>query len=277
MDNGYDYVYLSLGAGVQSSALLVLSNLGLRHCPQAAAAIFADTGFEPPWVYQHLEILKKWSKIPIHVVQNGNLHKDILNATFRGKRQRFVAIPAYTSDSVGKESPLRRQCTREYKVDAIEKKLKELIGVAKGGRVKIKVGALIGMSVDEVGRVRPNPKKWIENLYPLVDNGITREGCKNLLREVGLPIPGKSACIGCPYHDDAYWHDLKSNHPQEWRQAVEFDKAIRDMTASGIERPVFLHRSLVPLAMVELNPKKKVEALGLFDSFGDECEGLCGV
>ncbi|KKM78901.1 hypothetical protein LCGC14_1355330 [marine sediment metagenome] len=42
-----DFTYISFGAGVQSTALLIMSNLGLKDCPKADVAIFADTGDEP--------------------------------------------------------------------------------------------------------------------------------------------------------------------------------------------------------------------------------------
>src|SRR5688572_29312323 len=54
------FTYLSLGAGVQSSALLVMSALGLRDCPKAEVAIFADTQDEPKWVYEQVAALAEW-------------------------------------------------------------------------------------------------------------------------------------------------------------------------------------------------------------------------
>jgi 3'-phosphoadenosine 5'-phosphosulfate sulfotransferase (PAPS reductase)/FAD synthetase len=44
---------LSLGAGVQSTTLLLLA--AQRHLPPLDAAIFADTGWEPHAVYEHLD------------------------------------------------------------------------------------------------------------------------------------------------------------------------------------------------------------------------------
>ena len=61
-----EFHVLNLGAGVQSTCLFLLARE-----PDAKlrfdVAIFADTGDEPGWVYDHLETLKKWSSIPIHV------------------------------------------------------------------------------------------------------------------------------------------------------------------------------------------------------------------
>ena len=49
---------LSLGAGVQSSCLALMAQEGLtKHKPDYM--IFADTGWEPSFVYEHVEYLKK--------------------------------------------------------------------------------------------------------------------------------------------------------------------------------------------------------------------------
>ncbi len=82
----------------------------------------------------------------------------------------------------------------------------------------------------------------------------------------------------CPYHDDAYWQDMKDNFTDEWERACKADEAFRDMTRAGVRQPVYLHRSLTPLRMVEFKPKEKEGTRGLFDSgFLNECEGMCGV
>jgi hypothetical protein len=83
---------LSLGAGVQSTTLLLLSASGeLEHLD---AAIFADTGAEPQAVYDHLDRLEeqvaKPAGIPIYRVSYGNLGDDLLDA------DRMAMIPAYT-------------------------------------------------------------------------------------------------------------------------------------------------------------------------------------
>jgi len=69
---------LSLGAGIQSSALLLMSCDGFL--PKLDHAIFADTGWEPVAVYKHLEWLKEKASaagIPLHVVSTGNIKSDM--------------------------------------------------------------------------------------------------------------------------------------------------------------------------------------------------------
>lgn len=51
---------LSLGAGVQSTCVLLMSIKGLL--PKIDYCVFADTGFEPPNVYTHFQWLKKFSE-----------------------------------------------------------------------------------------------------------------------------------------------------------------------------------------------------------------------
>jgi len=267
----FDYTYLSLGAGVQSSAMLVCSNLGRYDVPRADVAIFADTGDEPQWVYDYLEILTKWSKIPIEIAQKGHLSQDLIDR-HSGKKKRFACIPAFTAGKDTFNAILRRQCTREYKIEPIEKKVRELLGYKPRQRIKEKVCAMIGISIDEAIRMKPSRTRWITNAWPLVDAGLNKLSCLRICKEAGLPEPQKSACVFCPYHNNAYWLDLQVNHPEEFAKAVAFDVQIRDMTMSGLENKAYLHRSLKPLDEVDFDDWK-----GQLDLFGEECEGVCGV
>lgn len=87
-----DLRLLSLGAGVQSSTTLLLSAMG--ELPKIDAAIFADTGWEPEAVYQHLDRLEREvaepAGIPIYRVSYGSLPEDLLDPN------RMAMIPAYT-------------------------------------------------------------------------------------------------------------------------------------------------------------------------------------
>lgn len=264
--------YLSFGAGVQSTALLVMSNLGVEGCPRADVAIFADTGDEPFWVYENVERLRKWSKIPVETVTRGHLSADIISR-HNGRSPRFAAIPAFTSDGEGRESMLRRQCTREYKIEPIERRVREICGLEKGQRAAgvIKATALIGISLDEVTRMKPSRTKWVRNQYPLVEMGLRRHDCRKIVWEAGLRPPEKSSCVFCPYHSDEFWRRLQMDHPQEWTRVCDLDEAFRDMSRSGIARPVYLHRSLIPLRELDFTRQQR-----LFPDLEDEeCEGGC--
>jgi len=265
----YDFTYLSLGAGVQSSALLVLCAQG--KAPRPDVAIFADTQDEPQWVYDHLDRLEEWSPIPIERVTRGCISGDV-EARHNGGKPRFASIPAFTLGSDGRAAPLRRQCTREYKIEPIEKHVRTLLGYKPRQRIKESVRCLIGISRDEVQRIKPSRTRWITNEWPLIGLNLRRHQCIAIVQEARLGEPQKSSCVFCPYHSDTFWRRLKEHHPQEFTRAVKFDRVIRDMSTSGVRSPVYLHRSLQPLDEVDFTEYQRS-----FDGFGNECEGYCGV
>lgn len=264
-----DYTYLSLGAGVQSSALLAMSNLGLHECPRADVAIFADTQSEPAYVYEQLEALKAWSKIPVEVVTHGSLLNDALDCN-AGKRKRFASLPLFTMGQDGRAAPMRRQCTREYKIEPIEKAVRRLMGYKPRQRIKERVAALLGISVEEAGRMKPSRTRWITNEFPLIDARLSRMDCLKILQDVGLPLPKKSACVFCPYRSNRGWREMRDESPEEWARACELDEAMRDMSGAKIRQPVYVHRSLKPLREAPIDTEQQ-------ELFGEECFGVCGV
>src|SRR5690348_6925302 len=113
---------LSLGAGVQSSTLALMIAAG--EVEPVDCAIFADTQSEPRAVYEWLDWLERQLPFPVHRVSKGSLRQNILDSVAGG---RFAGAPFYTtSDTPRGGGMLRRQCTREFKVEPITKKLREL-------------------------------------------------------------------------------------------------------------------------------------------------------
>jgi hypothetical protein len=85
---------LSLGAGAQSTTLALMAAHG-EIGPMPDCAIFADTGWEPKAVYEHLAWLRSPNVLPfpVHIVSAGDLRADIV-AGARG--ERWASIPAFT-------------------------------------------------------------------------------------------------------------------------------------------------------------------------------------
>lgn len=255
---------ISLGAGVQSTAMMLMSLHG--EIPKADCAIFADTGAEPEMVYEHLGLLKKIAKdfnFPLHVVDNGNIEEDIYKAIKDGKR--VASMPFFTKSKAGTRGKLWRQCTSEYKIIPIRRKLKQLYPNEH-------INLMIGISLDEVTRVKPSNVKWITNLYPLIDNRITRYDCLQWLKKMDYPDPPKSSCYFCPFHDNAFWREMKMNQPEEFNKAVRIDKDIKGLPK--IRGEPYLHRDLEPLDKIDF---RNAEDRGQMVLFEEECEGYCGV
>lgn len=266
---------ISLGAGVQSTTLLLLANHGELAGDPVDYAIFADTGWEPAAVYEHLAWLEQTSEIPVLRVSKGDLRRDALDPA-----RRFATMPVFVWNEQGGEGRVRRQCTHEYKIEAINRELRRLLG--KGPRDRIAPGtvtSLLGISLDEVQRMKPSRERWITIEWPLIEKRMTRHDCILWLTKHGYPTPPKSSCIGCPLHSNAHWRDMKLNRPGEFEDACSFDEALREMPPRKGERGEigkrrYLHRRRIPLRLVDLSTPADG---GQGDLFDEECSGMCGV
>lgn len=277
--SAFDLTYLSLGGGRQSTALAICSALGLHGVPKAHVCIFADTGDEVRDTYEHFERFGPWLKergIPLEIVKQGNLGEELVGMKEKSKRGFIVSIPAFTATTEG-AAPLRRQCTQEYKLLPIQRKVRDILGFAKGERIagKKMARALIGISLDEIYRVKPSRDAWVENCYPLVDARLNVQDCMKICKDHLGYVPIKSACRFCPYHDNHYWSWLKRERPEEFEMACKTDEGIRDLSRAGVKMPAYLHRSLQPLRVVDFDAKGRGQLM--ISGFGNECEGVCGV
>lgn len=242
--------------------------------PMPDCAIFADTQWEPRAVYEHLKwLMSGVLPFPVHAVTKGDIRQNLLNSTTTSHRGRFAVAPWYFRNPDGSQGMGRRQCTKEFKIEPLAKKQRELAGYKP--RQRMPQGCIevwIGISLDEVIRAKPPRNKWQTNRWPLLEKRMNRWDCLQWLRRNGYPEPPKSSCIGCPYHSNAHWRSMKDNQPEEFADATEVDRAIRN--AFSLRGQQFMHRDLVPLAEVDLS---NAEDHGQLNLFNNECEGMCGV
>jgi len=274
---------LSLGAGVQSSTLALMIEQG--ELPPIDVAIFADVKGEPKKVYDWLEYLKKKiTSYPIHVVTWRDLKQDILDAS-KGEYKAFTA-PFFTKNiETGKKGMLRRQCTNSYKVQPVIQEIRKLLGLKKGEKRKAgtQVELLMGISQDEIVRMRKNQLNYITNEYPLVDKKMTRKDCLQWLEDNFYPTPPRSACTFCPYHSNKEWLDIKNGDQDEWKEIVAMDRAIRNQERfkeknkdQEVIDEIFLHRSCLPIDEVDFENEKNKDQLDFNFGMLNECEGMCG-
>lgn len=255
---------------MQSTALLVLIEQGKV---AADLAVFADTGSEPRWVYETLDRMRAWSSTPIEVVSRGNLRDDILDAIRRGGS---ISTPPFFVRGAGRDGvPLRRQCTRDYKIRPIEGYIRRHLGYTPHASIPVgTVRCLKGISADEVYRMKTSTTPWIEAAYPLVDLRVNRLDCEQIIRRAGLPIPRRSACTFCPYHGDTEWQQLRDHDPEGWRNVLALDEALRTHGIKGLREKPHVHKSLRPLGEIDLDRQLRFD---MPDQFANECEGTCGV
>ena len=309
---------LSLGAGVQSTTLLLLAAEG-RIGP-LDAAIFADTQWEPAAVYRHLDRLEadvaRKAGIPIHRVSVGNIRQDALDPA-----HKFVSLPTFTTGPCQTCTPQghlgdvfdlpitnevtgevtyftgpcptckgtgiqlgmgRRQCTNVYKLRPIKEKVRQLLGYPYPASIPGAAHAeqAIGISRDEIGRVKDSGVNYLRSVFPLLDldgaadgrRGWVRADCVRYLKTRGFPNVPKSACVACPFHGNRQWREMRDQRPAEWADAVAFDHALRAMPREdGIRE--FLHASRLPLDLAPIDRVSRVEWKtrqgDLFDAVAD--------
>lgn len=268
---------LSLGAGVQSSTLALMAAKG-EVGPMPTAAIFADTQAEPSSVYKWLDWLEIQLPFPVVRVTAGSLTEGSLQIGYRkedGRAWLKGNVPVFVTKEDGSVGPLWRTCTADYKIAPLQREVKRLIGYSRQNK-EAKATIWIGISLDEVHRMKPSREKWLENVWPLIDKRMTRWDCLRWMDKNGYPTPPRSACTYCPFHSDAEWHRLKTQEPEAFASAVDFERRLQSAAkeAGCYQGMVTLHRSGLKIDDVIFDSESRS---GQQEMFGNECEGMCGV
>lgn len=266
---------LSLGAGVQSTTLALMAARG-EVGPMPDCAIFADTGWEPKHVYEHLDKLEKLLPFPVYRVSAGNLREKGIGAVRPNGKFLVLDIPVFVANAGVPGGMTNRSCTRDYKIVPIQRKVRELVGLTRKRAPKSPiVEQWIGISLDETIRMKPNREAWIQSRWPLIEKRMSRNDCLRWMERAGFEEPRKSSCIGCPFHSDNEWRSVRAD-PVAWADAIEVDERLRSQPrgAYRLKGELFLHRTCKPLAEVDLST---AEDRGQLNMFLNECEGMCGV
>ncbi|TIX73963.1 MAG: hypothetical protein E5V25_04065 [Mesorhizobium sp.] len=271
---------MSNGGGIQSTTLILMMCVG--ELPWVDHIINADPGDESEATYRHLEWLDSQiarysnGRVGVHTVSRGGRLSDRIRNRAAGRgvinNDRFVSAPFYTSGGKdGRGGQGKRQCTREFKIEPLEKMQRELLGFIP--RKRIPPGSCevwIGISTDEVVRAGAAFTSWTVNRYPLLERRMSRRDCIQWLETHSFPVPPKSACVFCPYKSNAEWRWLRDNDPKAWADAVELDRLIRD--TPGMREREYLHRDRVPLGQVDLSTDEE-RGQGMLMV----CEAGCGL
>lgn len=261
---------ISLGAGVQSSTMALMAAAG-EITPMPVAAIFADTQAEPKSVYTWLDWLEKQLPFPVVRVSHGSLWENAtrIYAASSGTKITAQSIPAFVLNPDGTQGLMSRQCTSDFKVYPVSKEITKWMKLSKTRRAV----KWLGISLDEISRVKDSRRNSVQNRYPLIDFRMHRHDCLVWMEKHGFPKPPRSACVFCPYRSNEEWRALSKD---EFQDAVRFEKELQSAltNVSSMNGKPWLHRSMKPLSEVDLSTEEDRGQLSLFNN---DCEGHCGV
>jgi 3'-phosphoadenosine 5'-phosphosulfate sulfotransferase (PAPS reductase)/FAD synthetase len=197
---------LSYGAGVHSTAILVLL--------KPKEVVFADTGAEWPETYRYI----REYAAPFVDSYGGDFHV-VFN-------QKWTLEEMALHDHM---APVRtmRWCSDKFKVKVILKWLES--------SEQLPCIQLLGFDVNEQHRAKPSGRDDITNRFPLIELGMTRLACQQVIKKAGLPVPRKSGCFFCPFQSKGDFIQLRSEHRPLFERAVTIEK-----NALGYERGFYL-------------------------------------
>lgn len=214
---------LSFGAGVNTVALMIML---IQDKAPLDGVVFADTGGETPDTYKSVELARTYlaeHQVPFTVVQARQRDTDLYGTALRRR-----VIP----------SVQWRWCTRDFKVNPIHQYYRGL-----GSHVN----QYVGIAFDEIHRMRDSRETYVTNLYPLVDQRLTRQGCIDLISAAGLPVPEKSGCYFCPFNSTERWRRLLERHPDLFDKAIELEENSKHFPSQRLTDQVFRERDRVTL------------------------------
>jgi hypothetical protein len=281
--------YASYGGGVQSRTIWELAKrrdtrlLEASHGVLPELYIFADTGDEPRALYASItdvatEAREHGYRFQIVQTALGRLSEHVIHAARTGQK-RCEQLPFFVQAQDGRFGPIKRHCTRHFKITPITAYARHHFGVHRG---KTHDGAPVqmwlGISADEPQRLKAGPvhrQEWSEYFNPLAVMGWTRSDCISYLTALKIS-PQRSACVMCPFRSLAEWRRVK-DIPEDWRVALAVDDALEHASthggAFGFNNPLFLTAQGVRLRDLDLRENDAARD----DLMQNECAGVCGV
>ena len=218
------------GGGVESTAIAALIILGA--IPKPAYSYMVDCGYEKrrtmEHVYSHLIPELGKAGVTLHII------KPTTNKVMDGNQP---AIPMFLKTHDGTDSKLPPRCGH-WKMPHAKKWLR-----AQG---VVRCDCLVGISTDEAQRQRQSFSWWYQNRYPLIEMGISRRDCEDIIARIGWPDAPRTSCYLCPNQHNDDWQDMKDNYPDDFQKAIAAEREVQNVNPD-----LFLHQRCISLGAVD--------------------------
>ena len=221
----------SNGGGRQSAAIGVMILEGIL--PRPDIICMADTSRECSETWDYLENVMQPAFWKIGLKINVIPHKYATVDLYSGKGND-VLIPAFTR-KYGKVGKMPTFCSNEWKQRPVRRWLREQ-GVEQ-------CDLWLGISTDEMERMKISDVDWQKNVYPLIEiKPTSRHQCISIVEKYGWPTPPKSRCWMCPNMSAYSWRQLRDKYPDDFIKAVRLESAVRKF-----DEFFYLHELGIPL------------------------------
>jgi hypothetical protein len=266
---------ISYGGGVQSTAMLVLATQGrLGYTPDAA--LFANVGddSEHPASLDYVrDIATPWAAergLAVHEIKrtrrDGTPFKSLMTTMLEHDNPDVAreVIPVRGENG----APLSRVCTEDWKIRTVAKWQKQ-----HGATKDDPAITLIGISTDEATRANRNNNIKTQVIeYPLLDLGMNRSMCEQVIKDAGLPVPPKSSCYFCPFHRPQVWQEMRRDEPDLFEKSAQLEDLLNGRRERLGKKRVWLTGFGIPLreAITEAQ-----DELPFGDDAAYDCGGSC--
>lgn len=185
--------YLSFGGGVNSVAMMLL---------------LLDEGVEFEAVYVWMPDWPETHEYLLMLEEKGYS----ITVIFPEVRHKFSNLIDFCETQKIIPFRQRRWCTSDFKVATLQNYFQKPCFV------------LLGIDAGEAHRATISSHQGTENRYPLIERDIDRDGCIEIIKAHGLPIPAKSGCWICPFQRISEFKKLRREHPDLFCKAVDLEK-----------------------------------------------------
>ena len=216
---------VAYGGGTDSTAMII-------ECAKRGVKIdyilFADTGGEKPHTYQYVKTFSKWC------VENGmpeiiTVKKAGNGETLEESCLRLKAIPSIAYGY--------KTCSQKFKIQPQDKYFNNLPEAKAiwntGGRITKFVG-YDATETTRISKAKLTEDSKYEIRFPLVEWGLTRNDCIEIIKLEGLCQPGKSACFFCPMTRPTEIRQLNHNYPELMERALTMESNAKLTTLKGL-------------------------------------------
>jgi hypothetical protein len=222
---------LSYGGGVDSMAMLVLA---IRDGDLPDVVIFADVADgavdrenqdpgEWPGTYRHVRevVIPLCAKLGVRFVWLGTDLYPIRPTKLVPGGARSLLKYFETGHSMPTRAS--RLCTSAAKVERIA----DFLAAEFPGRP---VEMWIGFEAGEEKRAKKDPHAkrakgdTRTSRFPLMEAGLCRCRCVELVRDAGFPVPRKSACVFCPFGSPNDFKTLRNDLPEQFDRVAAMEE-----------------------------------------------------